>query len=158
MPRKAKTSGGRARARARARSRSRLAIVAAEFNRPLVDAMVAGALDEANKEGARIAFDPVRVPGCYETPLVVARVLARRDVDAVVVLGYIERGETQHGEVMGHVVHAALVGLSLDHAKPVGIGIIGPGATPAQAEERKDGYARAAVRAAMRALAAQALE
>jgi 6,7-dimethyl-8-ribityllumazine synthase len=133
---------------------ARLAIVAAEFNRPLVDAMVEAALDEAKRQGARVSVEPVRVPGCYETPLVTAALVGRRDVDAVVVLGYIERGETQHGEVMGHVVHAALVGLALQHRKPVGIGIIGPGATREQAEERKDAYSRAAVRAALSAIAA----
>lgn len=130
---------------------ARLAVVAAEFNRPLVEVMIASALDEAKKQGARVALEPIRVPGCYETPLVVSRVIARKDVDAVVVLGYIERGETQHGEVMGHVVHAALVKLAIRHGKPVGIGIIGPGATREQAEERKESYARAAVRAALRA-------
>jgi 6,7-dimethyl-8-ribityllumazine synthase len=130
---------------------ARVAVVAAEFNRPLVDVMIASALDEAGRHGARLALDPLRVPGCYETPLVVSRVIARKDVDAVVVLGYIERGETQHGEVMGHVVQAALVQLAIAHDKPVGIGIIGPGATAPQAEERKDAYARAAVRAALRA-------
>jgi 6,7-dimethyl-8-ribityllumazine synthase len=67
-----------------------------------------------------------------------------------VVLGFIERGQTQHGEVMGHVVHRALVDLELKHRKPVGIGIIGPGATSEQAEKRKVDYARAAVRAALR--------
>jgi len=128
-----------------------VAIVAAEFNRALVDVMIASAVDEAKKHGARLVREPMRVPGCYETPLVVSRVIARKDVDVVVVLGYIERGETQHGEVMGHVVHAALVKLAIRHDKPVGIGIIGPGATPAQAEERKESYARAAVRAALRA-------
>ncbi len=131
-----------------------IAVIAAEFNRPLVDVMIASASDEAKEHGARLAFEPLRVPGCYETPLVVARVLGRRDVDAAVVLGYIERGETQHGEVMGHVVHAALVRLAIDHGKPVGIGIIGPGATQPQADERKESYARAAVRAALRARAA----
>jgi 6,7-dimethyl-8-ribityllumazine synthase len=128
-----------------------LAIVAAEFNRALVDAMIASALDEARREGAVVSLPPARVPGCYETPLVVSKVIARKDVDGVVVLGYIERGETQHGEVMGHVVHAALVRLAIERGKPVGIGIIGPGATQAQADERKDPYARAAVRAALRA-------
>jgi 6,7-dimethyl-8-ribityllumazine synthase len=129
----------------------RMAIVAAEFNRPLVDVMVASALDEAKKHGASVSREPLRVPGCYETPLVVSQILARKDVDAVVVLGYIERGETQHGEVMGHVVQGALVQLAIDHGKPVGIGIIGPGATASQAEDRKEPYARAAVRAALRA-------
>lgn len=129
----------------------RVAIVAAEFNRPLVDVMVASALDEAKQAGARVTTEPVRVPGCYETPVVVSNLIARKDVEAVVVLGYIERGETQHGEVMGHVVHAALVDLAIREGKPVGVGIIGPGATAAQAEVRKESYARAAVRAALRA-------
>ncbi len=130
---------------------ARMAIVAAEFNRPLIDVMVAAALDEAKRQGALVALEPLRVPGCYETPLVASCVIARKDVDAVVVLGYIERGETQHGEVMGHVVQAALVQLAIEHGKPVGIGIIGPGATAEQAEVRKESYARAAVRAALRA-------
>jgi 6,7-dimethyl-8-ribityllumazine synthase len=136
---------------ARKKTSVRVAVVAAEFNRPLVDVMIASAVDEAKKQGARVVLEPVRVPGCYETPLVVSRVIARKDVDVVVVLGYIERGETQHGEVMGHVVHAALVKLAIRHGKPVGIGIIGPGATREQAEERKESYARAAVKAALRA-------
>ena len=38
--------------------------------------------------------------------------------------------------------------------KPVGLGIIGPGATRKQAEVRKDSSARATVRAAVRSLAA----
>ena len=57
--------------------------------------------------------------------------------DAVVVLGHIERGETLHGEVMGHVVQHALVQLQFKYRKPVGVGIIGPGATAEQADVRK---------------------
>jgi len=130
----------------------RLALLAAEFNRPLVEAMLAAATDEASRGGATVAR-AVRVPGCYEVPLVAAVLLGRGDFDAIVVLGYIERGETLHGEVMGHVVHDALVRMQLAHRKPVGIGIIGPGATAEQANVRKEDYARAAVRAALRSLA-----
>lgn len=133
-------------------SAPRLAVLAAEFNRPLVEAMLAAAHDEAARGGATVAR-VVRVPGCYEVPLVAEVLLGRDDLDAVVVLGYIERGETLHGEVMGHVVHAALVQAQLTHRKPVGIGIIGPGATAEQADVRKEDYARAAVRAALRSLA-----
>lgn len=127
---------------------ARLAIVVADFNRAIIDVMVAAAEAEAEAQGATIQ-KVIRVPGTYEVPLVLARALGRADVDAAVVLGYVERGETHHGDVMGHVVHAAIVDLSLQHQKAVGIGIIGPGATLAQAEARRDGYARAAVRAAL---------
>lgn len=133
----------------------RIAIILAEFNRSIVDVMEAGAKAEAEDAGASIALE-VRIPGTYEVPLVLARALARPDVDAAVVLGYIERGETLHGEVMGQVVHQSIVALSLKHEKPVGIGIIGPGATLAQAEQRRDAYARAAVRAALASVAALA--
>jgi 6,7-dimethyl-8-ribityllumazine synthase len=132
-----------------------IAIVAADFHAALTEAMLEAAADEAARQGARIVLS-VRVPGCYETPLVAEHVLKRRDVAALVVLGCIERGETLHGEVMGHVVHRALVEASLRHEKPVGLGIIGPGATPKQAETRKDASARAAVRAVVRALDAAA--
>lgn len=127
----------------------RIAVLVAEFNRSLVGAMLRSAEHEAKKLGARVNL-VVRVPGTYETPLAGDAILRRGDVDALVVLGYIERGETLHGEVMGHVVHRALVEASLAAKKPVGFGFIGPGATEAQAKKRKDEYARSAVRAAVR--------
>jgi 6,7-dimethyl-8-ribityllumazine synthase len=133
----------------------RLAIVSADFHQAIATAMLAAANAEAGAFGARIV-ETVHVSGCYETPLMATRLLAQKRIDAVVVLGCIERGETLHGEVMGHVVHRALVEASIEYDKPVGLGIIGPGATAPQAEARKDGAARAAVRAVMRSLATSA--
>ena len=126
----------------------KLALLAAEFNAPLIETMLRAALDEAERAGASVVCIE-RVPGCYEVPLAAKRLIARSDIHALIVLGYIEKGETLHGVVMGHVVHGALMDLSLAHDKPIGLGIIGPGATAEQAEQRKDGYARAAVRAAL---------
>jgi 6,7-dimethyl-8-ribityllumazine synthase len=128
--------------------RPRCAIIAAEFAKEIVDVMIEEARREADAVGADIV-GVTRVPGSYEVPLIADARLADSGVDLVVVLGFIERGETLHGEVMGHVVHQTLVNLQLKYKKPVGIGIIGPGATPEQAEKRKSDYARAAVRAAV---------
>lgn len=130
----------------------KLAVLVAEFHQTLANAMLAAASDEAERGGGLVT-GVFRVPGAYETPLIADRLLASRDFDGVIVLGYIERGETLHGEVMGHVVHAALVAASLRHAKPVGLGLIGPGATRKQAEVRKESSARAAVHAVLRSLA-----
>lgn len=127
----------------------RIAIIAADFNQELVDVMVEVARQELD-EAAAILARVVRVPGAFETPLVADILLGEPVIDGLVVLGHIERGETLHGEVMGHVVHTALVQLQLKHRKPVGMGIIGPGATHEQAEVRKEPAARAAVRAALR--------
>ena len=124
------------------------AIVVAEFSKQITEAMVTAASDEAKTLGVTIS-SVLRVPGSYEVPLIANELLALTYISGVVVLGYIERGETLHGEVMGHTVHAALVKASLEHQKPVGLGIIGPGAILQQAEKRKEAYARAAVRAAV---------
>lgn len=115
----------------------RVAFLVAEFNKPLTAAMLSAAQDQALRAGAEVVAT-VTVPGCYELPLLAKRLVARNDVDALIVLGYIERGDTLHGEVMGNVVHRSLVELSLAHEKPLGLGIIGPGATSEQAEARKD--------------------
>jgi 6,7-dimethyl-8-ribityllumazine synthase len=127
----------------------KIVIVAAEFSKAIVDAMVEEARKQAVDDGAIIA-SIVRVPGCYELPLAIDLQLSKPDIDVVIALGFIERGETRHGEVMGHVVHQTLIDMQLKHRKPIGIGIIGPGATLEQAEKRKIDYARAAVRAALR--------
>jgi 6,7-dimethyl-8-ribityllumazine synthase len=128
-----------------------IGVVAAEFNKPLVEAMIDAARDEARRHGA-VIVEEARVPGCYEIPLAADVLLARPDVAAAVVLGYIERGETLHGEVMGQAVHATLLQIELARRKPIGIGIIGPGADAEQAEGRKASYAWAAVRAALASL------
>src|SRR5437868_9317591 len=131
---------------------TQLVIVAGMFNQALVEAMIDTATTEARAGGAKI-LRADRVSGGYEVPLIAAVEIARPEVEALVVLGYIERGETLHGEVMGHVVSEALVRLQLEHRKPIGLGIIGPGATTEQAEVRKVDAARAAVRAALTSLA-----
>ncbi len=125
-----------------------IAIIAANFNKDIVEPMIATATEEAVARGAIVA-KVLRIPGCYEMPLVLRALMEREHIDAFAALGYIERGETLHGEVMGHIVHDALVRLQLEFGKPIGIGIIGPGATLDQAEVRKIGAAKAAVAAAL---------
>lgn len=130
----------------------RIAIVAAEFNRSIVDPMLAAARDEAAKLELAIERE-VMVPGAFEIPLVAAALIAKNKIDGVVTLGYLEKGETLHGEVMGQAVVRALIDLQLEHGKPIALGIIGPGATLAQAEARRESHARAAVRAVLANLA-----
>ena len=102
----------------------------------------------AEQMNARIT-DVVWVPGSYEAPLAAQSLLAKSDIDAVVVLGYIEKGSTLHGQEMGSTVSTLLKQLELDFSKPVGMGIIGPGATAEQAAVRVS-YAGNATRAAVR--------
>ncbi len=123
----------------------RLGVVVGKYHKEIAEALLADA--QAAAKELKVALDPVvRVPGSYEVPLIAQALLEREDIDGLVVLGFIEKGETLHGEQMGLVVARLLKELELRHRKPVGMGIIGPGAVKGQARRRVE-YAGAAVRA-----------
>ena len=112
-----------------------LAIVAAEFNREVTDLMVERALARAKERGIRVA-SVVRVPGTFEIPLAIQRLLERPDVDAAVAIGAVIKGETLHDEALMAAVPRALLDVGLRAGKPVGLGITGPGMTDEQALAR----------------------
>lgn len=130
------------------KKKKRIAIVVADFHKEIAKTMIASAEKTARECGVAV-HAIVRVSGCFELPLAVKRRIKKGSIDAIVVLGYIEKGETLHGEVMGHVVHHALMQLQLEYGKPIGFGIIGPGATEKQARARMKGASRTAVLAAL---------
>jgi len=126
----------------------RVGVVIGEFHNTLMDRMLEDARVAAVSMGATVD-QVVWVPGTYEAPLVVERMLAGGAVDAVVVLGYIEKGSTLHGQEMGATCSLVFKQLELEYTKPVGMGIVGPGATAEQAEQRV-AYAGNAMRASVR--------
>ena len=102
------------------------------------------AKDEADKWSIEIA-EVIWVPGSMEVPLALRRVLEQ--YDGAICLGIIEKGETLHGAAMGNAVIKSVVDLQLDFNKPIGLGIIGPGAEPHHIAPRLEPHARAAVNA-----------
>ncbi|HWK46226.1 MAG TPA: 6,7-dimethyl-8-ribityllumazine synthase [Stellaceae bacterium] len=124
----------------------RIALIIGSFHREAGEIMVAAARETAVAHGMQILAE-VWVPGSYEKPLALKKLLRRADIDGVAVLGIIERGETAHGHVMGQTVSDAIVQLQLEFMKPVGIGILGPDILPSQIPSRLKPYATAAVKA-----------
>ena len=122
----------------------RLGIVCGSFHRDEVERMLEYARDEVASKNWEVA-DVAWVPGSMEAPLALDRMLHRDEIDGAVVLGIIERGETDHGLVMGQSVTKAVIELQITHNKPIGLGIIGPGAEPEHIEPRLEPHARAAV-------------
>src|SRR6202162_5379606 len=83
----------------------RFALVAARFNSAIVDPLVAGALDALKRHGVPDdAVDVVRVPGSFEIPLVAQRLAEGGKYAAVICLGAVIRGDTDHYD---HVAGAA---------------------------------------------------
>jgi len=124
----------------------RVALVCGSFHRDEVERMLAFASEEAAFQGLEVG-EIVWVPGSMEVPLALNRLL--KSHDAAACLGIIEKGETQHGLAMGQAVIKSIVDLQLKHDKPIGLGIIGPGAEPHHIEPRLEPHARAAMRAVL---------
>ena len=92
-----------------------------------------------------VVSEIIWVPGSMEAPLALDRMLKNDNVDGAIVLGIIEKGETDHGMVLGQSVTKAVIELQITHNKPIGLGIIGPGAEPQHIGPRLEPHARAAV-------------
>ena len=123
-----------------------IAIVCGSFHKTEVSKMLEWASDEASQQGLTLT-DVVWVPGAMEVPLALNRLLARDDIQGAACLGIIEKGHTQHGLAMGQSVMQSIIDLQLTWDKPVGLGIIGPGAEPEHIGPRLEPHARAAVSA-----------
>ncbi len=103
----------------------RFGVVASRFNHLLVDRLVEGALDCILRHGGRGEdIIIVRVPGSWEIPVAVKRLLKREDIDAVIALGVLIRGSTPHFEYIAAEVSKGLASVSLELGKPVSFGII----------------------------------
>ncbi len=125
---------------------TKIAIVCGSFHKDEIERMLEYAKDQASKESLTIT-DVVWVPGAMEVPLAIDRLLEDEEINGVACLGIIEKGKTQHGLAMGQAVIKSIIELQLVHEKPVGLGIIGPGAEPEHIEPRLEPHARSAVSA-----------
>ncbi len=113
----------------------RVAIVASEYNYDVTTIMVERAKEEVGFLGATLG-PIVKTPGVYDMPLAVKVLFERTDVDAVVALGAVIEGETQHDEVVMNQATRKLTDLAVEYGKPLGLGISGPGETRLQAQDR----------------------
>ncbi len=113
----------------------RIGMVVAEFNYEVTSLMMERAKAEAEFLGVEIART-VKVPGVFEVPYAVKRMLEDDGVDAVVTLGAVITGETKHDEVVVAQASRKIMDLGLEYDKPVGFGITGPGMTELQAMDR----------------------
>jgi 6,7-dimethyl-8-ribityllumazine synthase len=98
---------------------SGFAIVASRYNSRYVDSMLRAALRELKRARAQ-TIKVVRVPGAYEIPVVVARLLQGPEAYAAILcLGVIIRGETIHAQLIGEAVSASLARLQIERGVPV---------------------------------------
>ena len=126
-----------------------IAIVAAEFNQEVTSKMFDVALEKAKSLKLNVKFT-CKVPGIFDMPVVIDALLQKKEVDAVITLGAVIKGETKHDELIANVVAKSLTNLSVKYQKPVTLGITGPGMTERQAKARIRPVAERAVEAAVK--------
>lgn len=110
-------------------------------------------LDVAKEKAEQMKLDIVHIShvlGAYDMPIIVDALLSRNDIDAVVTLGAIIKGQTKHDEVIAHSTAKSLTNLSLKHQKPVSLGITGPGMQERHAFARIRPVAERAVEAVVK--------
>lgn len=104
---------------------SQFAIVVSRYH----DSITSKLLDGARKAllSAGVADSEIIVswvPGAWEIPLAVKRLIANEDIAAIITLGCVIRGETTHDQHINNAVSSALMSLSLEHGKPVAFGVL----------------------------------
>lgn len=119
----------------------RFAVVASRFNDRIVEHLVSGALDCLRRHGvSEDNLSVVRVPGAWEIPLALSELARSGDVDGLVALGVVIRGETPHFDYVCAEAAKGISRVSREHRIPVGFGLLTCD-TSSQAEERAGGKA-----------------
>lgn len=100
---------------------ARVVIVAAQYNEKYTDALLENCRQELEESAGYIEVEVLRVPGAFEVPMMVRRVLAEPGAapDAVVALGVILRGSTAHADLIGTAVTQQLMAISCETLTPV---------------------------------------
>ena len=103
----------------------RVTIVAARFNEFIVESLIKGAVHCLKQHGANeSAIELIRVPGAYEMPLAVDRIVAARRADGIIALGAVIRGSTPHFDYVSGECMRGVAASAKQHGIPVGMGVL----------------------------------
>ena len=103
-------------------TRAKICIVASEYNEQYTQALVENCSEELKTVLPSVRLEIIRVPGAFEIPVSIKSVLSRspeKRPDAVVALGVILRGSTDHADLIGSTITQALMQLALEFTTPV---------------------------------------
>jgi len=115
----------------------RIAIVVARFNSAITERLLSGAVDRLVRGGVeREDIDIFWVPGSFELPQAVQRLIKAGKYDGIIPLGCLIRGETPHFDFLARAVTEGLIRLSLStEGTPLVFGVL-TADTPEQALAR----------------------
>ena len=100
-------------------ARRTFAIVASQYNPEYVQALVDAVRLELGNLSPKSLVSLVVVPGAFEIPVVLQEVAAKGDVDVIIALGVIIKGETAHADLIGRTITDSLQNIALRFRIPV---------------------------------------
>ncbi len=105
--------------------KERIAIIASRFNHIITDRLVEGARDAFLRHGGEERYlDLILVPGAFELPFALDKVLSQKEYDGVCCLGAIIRGSTPHFDYVAAEATKGIANTTLKYQKPVTFGVL----------------------------------
>jgi 6,7-dimethyl-8-ribityllumazine synthase len=103
----------------------KIAIVSTRWNHFIVDRLVEGAKDAFARHGGEDSdLTHILVPGAFELPMIVDKLLASGKYDGICALGAVIRGSTPHFDYVSAEATKGIASMSLKHQKPVSFGLL----------------------------------
>ncbi|MEZ6133987.1 MAG: 6,7-dimethyl-8-ribityllumazine synthase [Pirellulaceae bacterium] len=102
-----------------------IGVVVSTYNSNITTRLLEGALQTLSAAGyGEDRTRVVQVPGAWELPLAARQLALQSEIDAVVTLGAVIRGETTHDQHINRAVSTALMDLMMETCKPIGFGLL----------------------------------
>ncbi|MEO5721728.1 MAG: 6,7-dimethyl-8-ribityllumazine synthase [Chthoniobacterales bacterium] len=100
-------------------------LVASKFNATYVQGLVNHATEELRTLVPGAVLTLHQVPGAFEIPIVVKEIAQQRKADAIIAIGVIIKGDTNHAEHLSHSVTNALQQIAIEFGVPVINAVLG---------------------------------
>jgi len=94
-------------------------IVASQFNATYVQGLIDHATAELRMLIPGLTTTLLQVPGAFEIPIVVRELASQRRAEAIIAIGVILKGKTDHAENLSRSVTDALQRIAIAHGIPV---------------------------------------
>jgi 6,7-dimethyl-8-ribityllumazine synthase len=106
-------------------SDKKVAIVVSEWNTEITEALYEGAYSTLIEKGLKKEnIIKKYVPGSFELSIAAQKMAALKEIDAVICLGCVIRGETSHFDFICQAVATGITDVSLKYDKPVIFGVL----------------------------------
>ncbi len=117
---------------------ARFAVVVAQFNAPITEDLLNACLGEFARQGVcDCEIQVVYVPGAFEIPVTALKLAQKKNIQAVIGLGAVIKGQTLHYELVAEQSARGMMDVALKTGKPVVFEVIAaPTIKLAQARSR----------------------